>query len=423
MKRFLCLTIVMTILMTGCAKSNTVQTKSPEITEESEERLETSEKSEKYKTLLSQDNKLSIVRKPGVANYFNSSEKMTELPKYNSNSGDSWQVDLRSRDLTNLDLSGRIDDLFYADFDSKIKWPDKLPDGFDPNVIMELGKNPGLGLRELHKKGITGKRVGIAIIDQGLLVDHVEYKDQLKMYEEIHCGDEGAQMHGPGVASIAVGKTVGVAPEADLYYIAETHGIYNENGEFEYDLTWTAKSINRIIEINKTLPEDKKIRVISISLGIGEKMNGYKEVFESIKKAKQEGIYTVYVGSEKYMGLGRNSLKDADDIVSYTKGEFWKDQKYNNSELLIPMDSRCVASPTGINDYVFYREGGMSWTVPYVAGLYALACQVKPDITPNVFWKLAFNTSDMLITNNSTKEKLGKIVNPVKLIETIETIK
>ena len=152
-------------------------------------------------------------------------------------------------------------------------------------------------------------------------------------------------------------------------------------------------------------------------------MNGYKEVFESIKKAKQEGIYTVYVGSEKYMGLGRNSLKDADDIVSYTKGEFWKNQKYNNSELLIPMDSRCVASPTGINDYVFYREGGMSWTVPYVAGLYALACQVKPDIMPNVFWKLAFNTSDMLITNNSTKEKLGKIVNPVKLIETIETIK
>lgn len=423
MKRFLCLTIVMAILMTGCTKSNTVQTKSPEITEESEEKSETSEESEKYKTLLSPDNKLSIVRKPGIANYSDNSEKMTELPKYNPNSGDSWQVDLRSRDLMNVDLSGRINDLLYADFDSKTKWPDKLPDGFDPDVIMELGKNPGLGLRELHKKGITGKKVGIAIIDQGLLVDHVEYKDQLKMYEEIHCGNEIAAMHGPAVASIAVGKNVGVAPEADLYYIAETHGIYNENGEFEYDLTWTAKSINRIIEINKTLPEDKKIRVISISLGIGEKMNGYKEVFESIKKAKQEGIYTVYVGSEKYMGLGRNSLKDADDIVSYTKGEFWKNQKYNNSELLIPMDSRCVASPTGINDYVFYREGGMSWTVPYVAGLYALACQVKPDIMPNVFWKLAFNTSDMLITNNSTKEKLGKIVNPVKLIETIETIK
>ena len=48
------------------------------------------------------------------------------------------------------------------------------------------------------------------------------------------------------------------------------------------------------------------------------------------------------------------------------------------------MDSRCTASPTGINDYVYYREGGMSWTVPYLAGLYALACQVNPDIILDV---------------------------------------
>ena len=31
-------------------------------------------------------------------------------------------------------------------------------------------------------------------------------------------------MHGPAVASIAVGKTVGVAPEADLYYISSVNG-------------------------------------------------------------------------------------------------------------------------------------------------------------------------------------------------------
>jgi len=31
-----------------------------------------------------------------------------------------------------------------------------LPDGFDPQMIMELGENPGLGMRELHKRGITG---------------------------------------------------------------------------------------------------------------------------------------------------------------------------------------------------------------------------------------------------------------------------
>lgn len=411
MKRFLCLFMTMAILLVGCTQSKTIQAKS-------------SETSEGYRTLLSPKNKLSIVRKPNAADYsFIHPGKMTELPSYNPDQGEMWQVDLRSSDLMNLDLSERLKDLLHADFDSKTQWPDKLSDDFDPQMIMELGKNPGLGLRELHKKGITGKGIGLAIIDQGLLVDHMEYKEQLKMYEEIHCVDEEAAMHGPAVASIAVGKTVGVAPEANLYYIAETHGTFKEQGEFDWDLSWLAKSIDRIVEINKTLPEGEKIRVISISLGIGGKMNGYEKAFESIEKAKQEGIHTIYVESNQYMGLGRDPLKSADDVNSFTKGEFWKNSKYNNEELLIPMDSRCTASPTGVNDYVFYRQGGMSWSVPYVAGLYALACQVKPDITPDVFWKEAFNTSDTIFIDNSNKEQLGKIVNPIRLIEKIMNIK
>ena len=420
MKRFLCLFIAMVILLVGCTPSKTIQTKSLEVSEQ----LDTSEQTEKYRTLLSPSNELSIVRKPAVADYsLINPGKMTELPSYNPDSDEFWQVDLRSSDLTNLDLSDRINDLIYTDFDSKTQWPNKLPDGFDPQIIMELGKNPGLRLRELHKKGVTGKGIGIAIIDQGLLVDHVEYREQLRLYEEIHCSDESAQMHGPAVASIAVGKTVGVAPEADLYYIAETHGVYKESCEFEWDLSWVAKSIDRIVEINKTLDEGKKIRVISISLGIGENMNGYEKALESIEKANHEGIHTIYVGSNEYMGLGRDPFKSADDVNSFTKGEFWKNWEYENERLLIPMDSRCTASPTGVDDYVFYRKGGISWSVPYVAGLYALACQVKPDITPDVFWEEAFETSDIIFVDNSSKEQLGKIVNPTRLIEKIEKIK
>lgn len=420
MKRFLCLFIAMVILLVGCTPSKTIQTKSLEVSEQ----LDTSEQSEKYRTLLSPNNELSIVRKPAVADYsLINHGKMTELPSYNPDSDEFWQVDLRSSDLTNLDLSERINDLIYTDFDTKTQWPNKLPDGFDPQMIMELGKNPGLRLRELHKKGVTGKGIGIAIIDQGLLVDHVEYKEQLKLYEEIHCSDEKAQMHGPAVASIAVGKTVGVAPEADLYYIAETHGVYKESEEFEWDLSWVAKSIDRIVEINKTLDEGKKIRVISISLGIGGDMNGYEKALKSIEKANQEGIHTIYVGSNEYIGLGRDPFKSADDVNSFTKGEFWKNWEYENERLLIPMDSRCTANPTGVDDYVFYRKGGISWSVPYVAGLYALACQVKPDITPDVFWEEAFETSDIIFVDNSSKEQLGKIVNPTRLIEKIEKIK
>lgn len=48
--------------------------------------------------------------------------------------------------------------------------------------IMENGKNPGLGIRELHKQGITGKGVNVAIIDQNLLLHHPEFSGKIAAY-------------------------------------------------------------------------------------------------------------------------------------------------------------------------------------------------------------------------------------------------
>ncbi|WDV46974.1 S8/S53 family peptidase [Clostridiaceae bacterium M8S5] len=413
MKRILCLFVTTCMLLTGCNSPKMVDRESSKQIQEQSSGLN-------YETILSKKGELNIVRKPKAYHY--SGHKyayMTELPKYNPDLKESWQVDLRSRNLTNLNLKDELENLIYADFNSKTQWPDKLPEEFDPKLIMELGKNPGLEIRELHKKGITGKGIGITILDQSLLVDHIEYKDQLKLYEEIHWCGGLVGIHGPAVASIAVGKNVGVAPEANLYYIAEDTAERNEEGEIEYDLTWIAKSIDRIVEINKTLSKEEKIRVISISLGINENMKCYEKALKSIEKAKLEGIYTIYVGSAPFRGLGRNPLKNADDIKAYSKGEYWNGY-YENKDLLVPMDSRCFASNSGDYDYMFNRNGGESWSTPYVAGLYALACQVDPDITPETFWKVALSTGDTITDNNSESGKLGKIVNPTKLMGIIE---
>ncbi len=40
-----------------------------------------------------------------------------------------------------------------------------MPAGCDPRKIMADAMNPGLGIRALHKQGITGKGVTVAIID------------------------------------------------------------------------------------------------------------------------------------------------------------------------------------------------------------------------------------------------------------------
>jgi hypothetical protein len=382
-----------------------------------------------YRTSLTPKGR-GIARRPAPLKH--DRRTLASLPAYNPSSKDTWQVDLRGYDLRVLDLRERRSDLLMAHFDERTQWPGRMPPDYSPAQIMELGKNPGLGVRELHKNGITGKGVAIAVIDQGLLVDHIEYKDRLRLYEEIHCVDDDSAMHGPAVASIAAGKTVGVAPGADLYYIAETHGIFKPEG-FDSDFTYLARSIERILEVNRSLPDEEKIRVISISVGWNSKQKGYAEVTAAVEKAAGEGIFVVssslFETSGRrfaFHGLGRDPLADPDTFSSYTAGLWWLDQFYtgkyspapDREALLVPMDSRATASPTGAGDYVFYRVGGWSWSIPWIAGLYALSCQVKPDITPEIFWRTALSSGDSLefqprrpqVSNEEIEKQVAKIV-------------
>jgi hypothetical protein len=358
---------------------------------------------------------------------------MTSVPTYNPDSDESWQMDLRAYDLSELDLSGSLNDLFYASFDSQTIWPpaDKMPQGFDWEHIMELGKNPGLGIRKLHAQGITGRGVSIAIIDQPLITEHQEYANRLQLYEEVNVdATTTSQMHGPAVASIAVGKTVGVAPEADLYYIATWAGDWGENGLI-YNFRYYAQAVRRILEINEQLPEDRKIRVISMQIGWGPKQAGYDEITAACEEAKAAGMLIVCSSIEqvhgfKFHALGRSPLADPDTFESYEPGMFWAKGFYAgrrfSDRLLIPMDSRTTASPCGADDYVFYRQGGWSWSIPYIAGMYALAVQVDTTITPNRFWSLALETGHTIeLKYEGQTIPLGPILNPVALIEKLRT--
>ncbi|MDD5371606.1 MAG: hypothetical protein PHQ40_21205, partial [Anaerolineaceae bacterium] len=194
---------------------------------------------------------LGISRHPAPATW--TIPAPSDPPKYNPNRNDLWQVDLRSTDLTRLDLSHSLSDLLFANFDTQTQWPaaEKMPADFDWQRILDLGKNPGLGIRTLHAMGIDGRNVGIAIIDLPMIIDHEEYSGQLRLYEEIDIDPAlESEMHGPAVASIAVGKTSGVAPKADLYIIAAYPGDGFAEGQdkFTYNFQYYAQAIRRVLE-------------------------------------------------------------------------------------------------------------------------------------------------------------------------------
>lgn len=343
---------------------------------------------------------------------------------------DVFGYDIRSCDVSFLDLSV-IEDMNDITFNTTTKWPDKLPEGFDPAQILEYNKNPGLGIRALQEQGIIGTGVGIAIIDQALLLNHEQYKDNLMLYERIHCNDPSASMHGPAVASIAVGKDIGVAPGAKLYYIATTSGHFSNTG-YEFDASITADGIYRVLDMNKYLPENEKIRVISISRGYSSSDKGYEELNDAIAAADAQGVFVVTTSTNEYyknfmlLGMDRDYLDDPDDVDSYKPASwlasyFYADPDSYQNNILVPMGSRTFADCSGPSDYAICRNGGMSWAVPWCAGFYALCCQVKPDITPQEFIDAVNSTAiTTKLEHDGKTYDFGKIINPAGVIEALK---
>jgi hypothetical protein len=340
---------------------------------------------------------------------------------------EGWGYDMRNGDVSKIDFS-KIDDLKDISFNSETIWPEVLPEGFHPEDILEWNKNPGLGIRALHERGITGSNVSIAIIDDGLLLEHQEYKDNLMLYEKIHYADQLEEMNGPAVASIAVGKTIGVAPDAKLYYIAASPGHYTETS-IEYDQSIYADCILRVLEMNNNLPEDEKIRVISISSGFDSNFKGYPEFVAAVDKAKADNIFVLTSTTENnydfaLFGVERPYMSDPNDVNSYTPaswilGDLPNAGNWYDKYILVPMGSRTYACVMGAEKYEFGICGGLRLTMPWCAGFYALCCQVKPDITPEEFLSIVKSTAVPANVNHdgTTYNNFGKIVNPAAVIE------
>ena len=310
-------------------------------------------------------------------------------------------------------------------FDDKTDFSDiKLPVGFNPTHFKEQGKKYGVNLQALHERGITGKGVKIAIIDQSLS-DHEEYHNKILHYEEIypnpyakHFGD----MHGSAVTSLAIGTNCGVAPEAEVYYFATPFHDFKNNVP---DRTYTMQALKKCIEINKKLPINERISAVSISAELNSAMQGCEKIDEYLKEAKEVGLEVIYCDMFKKRGLSMNGYnrdmnKDINDeaniipITNLIDGRMSHDwfDKDKSQTILLPCDHRTMASEKGYNEYMHAARGGFSWLPPQVTGLYALAKQVDRSCTLENMW------DTMLQTGIKTEQ--GIAVSPVRFIEALE---
>lgn len=328
-------------------------------------------------------------------------------------------IDLRGTKVDSEHLSKiSVADLNnVTQFDTVTEWSEDLPKGFEPWKLIEDGKKKKLELGKLHDKGYDGEGIGIAMIDATLLVNHVEIKDNVKFYKNFSSEKDIAAMHGVAMASIAVGKYIGVAPKADLYFVGDD--FYNFEQK-KVDFTKIADDILNIIELNNSLKN--KIRVISISSGYSDMADvlGTYELSEAIKKAEENNIEVLCLipGNKifNFSSATRVSYSDVNDITKFMP--YFDFPSYKN--IYVPTDKITWASFLGEEEYAYAPWGGMSAIVPYVAGLYVLACQADSSITFEKFCEIANYTANETeyISEQYGKQKF-RLIDPNAIIENL----
>lgn len=247
--------------------------------------------------------------------------------------------------------------------------------------------DPGLGVRTLHAQGIRGRGVRVGIIDQAMSGAHAEYKGRITPYQNF--GNETApSMHGPAVASLLAGKTAGVAPDCQIVFAAVNMS--------QGDALPFADALRWILAQN--LPGLPPIRVVSVSAAPGNP-NAFRNADQwaaAVEEANRAGVLvldctsgTVRVGPAWF---GTDPQR-ADNLQPGFPGRPFATNT-NVRAIFAPASDRTMAEETssGGQGFQFSGQGGLSWAVPYVAGVLALGQQVAPTASASALWDTLWAT-------------------------------
>lgn len=302
---------------------------------------------------------------------------------------------------------------------------ENLPEGWNPELIIEQGKNPGCHVREMHKLGYTGSGINVAIIDSPILTEHSEIKSSLvSYYQDYSEFNEYAFFHGQAVSGILVGDETGIAKDADLYYFAVNTQTTDKR----------LSALRKILEHNATCNPDEKIQVVSLSWGINKGGDGYEEYRDLLKELYNSGVFvatadfnmldeTLFGTKMNYGALvKKDQTVDSDDFSNYTA--MYNFHGAPQEILLVPCGDRTVASCLGNEKYRHDSAASTSWSTPALAGIYAsvLQCAVKNNVelSPAIFWQYALETGVEI--KDDSGRLMGKAINAEALCLYIENL-
>lgn len=203
--------------------------------------------------------------------------------------------------------------------------------------------------------------------------------------------------HTAGMMSI-MHKT---APDAEIVH----YNVTNEDTKVQDEQF--AQAIRDIIEKNKTLPDEKKIKTIVMGWGFYPNNPKYEEYINLCKEAVESGIFISSNNSHELygistMGADRDPKADVNSAESYRLCAFdnadnHKDIKkeYHDNLLYFPMQHLTIGHEDGESIQYDGNSAGVCWANS-VGALYNDFVSIKPDLKPKDFMELLVETSDEL---------------------------
>ena len=353
----------------------------------------------------------AVKRKSGTYKKIKSIE---DLLSYNSN--------LDFVDLSELDLSN-FGDFFTSHptgpfsftgvhgWTENVIWPtpDKMPNGFNPQQYIDKNKHPS-EIDLLHKNNITGRGINIAIIDNVFNPNHPEYKNNIKHLQVplMKMKNNTPHFHGSMVVGRAVGKTTGVAPDAQVYYFTRAKSDQERGQE-------TIAVLKSVLDFNKKQTTKNKINILSCSWAPQQMSTNdqeYNEIMNLFKKIETSGVKIIFCGGNKTKSSFAVSTIDFMPTSKDTESE------YHDNIVYIPTNEKTAPYHTG--GYVYQKLGSDSSAAPYLAGVYACALQDNQIFMSHPNWQQELDT---IMKETAITSKNGAlIINPINIRKRVSEI-
>ena len=283
--------------------------------------------------------------------------------------------------------------------------PDKMPNGFNPTKILEQAKQP------VYRPLATGKGINIAVMDNPLDVNNPEYADNIKFFQgPLNNQNVAPHKHSGMVMGHLVGKSTGMAPDANVYYFTKITYQDRKKRHKEY-----ANVLRSIIEFNNEQKPENKIHILSCSWGGRKKFS--PEIADLLNQLEQDGVKIILCDSdyvEEATLSGRDFMPcnnpNMTNIQPNVQKEVQELLHMANISKVIGIPTNMRTTPLESNGWQYRISGGESSSAPYIAGVYACALEGNQLFMTRPNWQQELN--DILKSTATQTEQGNYIINP-----------